>query len=116
MANQVTVLSVTSAIGGEFNVSVVFWYPVTAGQECPNPGATSAYKNAPGAVLTALQAGQLIEESRSYIVPSSYSIAQVEAFLLAMYQAKATYIGTKPAVGQFYGFNYDGTSWNAVHG
>lgn len=58
----------------------------------------------------------MVEEMRTYSIPATYTLAQAEAFLLALYNAKVTYRGTQIAVGNFYGFNYDGAAWNNVHG
>ena len=116
MAKQIIVLGVSSQVGGEYSINAVFWYPVEAGKELPAPSITSAYKLASAAEITALQSGSVLEESRNYIVPSSYTIALVETFLLTMYNAKVAYMASKPETGNFYGFNYDGTVWNNVHG
>jgi len=116
MAKQIIVLGVTSNIGGEYSVNVAFWYPVASGEEFPLPGRSSEYKGATLDELTALRVGSVIEEVRGYIVPSSYTVAQVQAFLLTIYQAKVAYINTKPAVGNFYGYNFDGSAWNNIHG
>lgn len=113
MAKQIIVQSVSPQVGGETMVNVVFWFPVASGKEYPRPNAGSVYPGAQAAEITAIQAGSVIEESRSYIIPSNYTKAQAEAFLLAAFNSRQTYLGTRPAVGEFYGVSYDGSAWSS---
>jgi hypothetical protein len=111
MARQIIVLERTPASFGAITVTVVFWLPVTAGQEAPRPGFVSSVKGADEptpAELAALQAGQVYELVSSWRFPDSYSMAQSRAFLEAAYAAA---LADFVPPGQLYGMNWNGTAW-----
>ena len=113
MAKDIIILDVNAGDGGFNTVKCCFWIPN------PNPvprpaGVTSAYANADASEVAAIQAGSVIEEVRSFSFPNTLSQAQVEANLLAMYNARKTWYAAQVPPGKFYGIYHDSvTGWSA---
>lgn len=111
-AKQIVALNLTSTTTGEIDVSVAFWYPVASGNEFAQSSSSSQFSRAVSDENTALSTGRVIEEVNTWRFPSSYTGAQMEAFLQLVYTAKLAARNAVPATGQFYGFFFDGTAWS----
>ena len=115
LSEKAMVLDISQPLGGWLQISYVMWFPVTPGNELAIPGFVSAWKDIGGkdaALLTALQAGQVIERVCTTNFPSSFTAAQIEAFLMAAWNAVGGYLAGLPQPGQFYGTYWDGTVWS----
>lgn len=113
MSRQIIVLERTPPLGGSFNVTAVFWLPVTVGQEAPRPNFISAVKgaDAPDATeIAALQAGTVFEMLTNWQLPATYTLTQARTFLEVAYAAAQSAFSPP---GQFYGMRWDGTAWVA---
>jgi hypothetical protein len=111
-AKQIIALNLAPTTTGEVDVMTAFWYPVTAGNEFPQSASASQFSRSVADENTAISTGRLIEEVNSFRFPSSYTGAQMEAFLQVMYTAKLAARNAVPSAGQFYGFFFDGTAWS----
>lgn len=92
-------------------INAVFWYPI-ASTPVPTVGS-SLWALASVAEVTALQAGTVIEEGRSFQYPTGLSSVSIEAFLLQYWtnrntQIAGTGLGTLVNV-----FNDSITNWSA---
>jgi hypothetical protein len=113
-AKQIITLETNTADGGQISVRVAMWFPVTAGKELPRPDMLkSAWSGASAGEMTALQTGTVVEETRTFNFPNSYTVTQIKAALVAAYATRATYLATLPFQGQYYGIFYDGATWSA---
>jgi hypothetical protein len=114
-SEQVMVLNIIPAAGGWMTVVLAMWFAVTAGNELPIPNFTSAWKDINAkdpALLTALQAGQIVEITDNLRFPANMSATNVEAFLASAWASVNAARNAGPQPGQFYGTYFDGTAWN----
>jgi hypothetical protein len=114
MAKQVIILRVERGPGGDNNVNYLMWLAVAASRETPITGAVSAWAGASTAENTAIAAGQVIEEPYSSQYPTSMTKAQVQAALLAQFNARQAVITARPNPNLFFGVFFDSVSgWSA---
>jgi hypothetical protein len=114
LSERTMILQVGLPQGGWISVHFVMWFPVTAGNELPQPNFISSWSDIGSkdtALLSALRAGSVIEKSYSQDFPAGMSLANVEAFLSAAWTAVNSYLAGVPQPGQFYGTYWDGTAW-----
>lgn len=119
MARKIIVLAQTAIPSGgtttDLDYSVAFWLvpPVSRQPFYANAAATSQVIGALAAEVTAIQAGQVVEQ----IVPVSYSsgtaIAAITADLAARYNAAQALLTANNPWNR-YGTSWDGTTWTQV--
>lgn len=110
---QIIITSTSSQSGGFLVISVVFWFPVTAGDELPQSGRDSSYAGASAAELAALRTGTVIEETKGFTVPASLPGASIKSLLESAYADRKAYLDGLASPGEYYGTSWDGTSWSA---
>jgi hypothetical protein len=114
MAKQIIVLDVSKPNASDINVHWVFWLYPAAGREVPLPNATSLWRGAQPADITALQAGTVVEEPDAVQYPAGSTKVQIEADLVARYNARAAAFAAKQNPNQFYGVFFDSaTGWSS---
>jgi hypothetical protein len=93
----------------------IFWLDVSAARQAAyaNPSATSAYKDATGPEIAALQAGQVLEFSWYREWPPGTGVAAIRAALVNQFNAEQTRLSAQNP-WQFYGTFWDGTAWTAA--
>lgn len=115
MANkEIMALSIGQPQGGFQSISFVMWFPVAAGNAMPQPNFKSAWPDISTkdpALLSALQAGTIIEEATATVLPASLTSAQLQVILQAAWTSRNSYLAGVPPQGQYYGFYFDGTTW-----
>ena len=95
--------------------TVAFWLdvPVARRPFYADATATSAYKQASAAEITAIQTGAVKEQTGDFSFPGALTIANIQALLIAEFTARQL------AVNNFnpwnrYGTNFDGTVWTVA--
>src|SRR6184192_3931291 len=114
LSERTMILDVGLPQGGWITARFVMWFPVTLGNELAQPNFNSVWQDIvtkDNALLTALRAGQYVEKVYAHDFPAGMSLANVEAFLSAAWNAVNNYLTGVPQPGQFYGTYWDGTSW-----
>lgn len=112
MAKQVIILDTNVSDGGLVAVRTAFWVPIAAGQEVAIPSlASSAWRNASGEEIAALQAGTVLEEVRQFIFGRSLGIDDIHKLLQIAYQDRLEYFASIPQRGKFYGAFLDDGTW-----
>jgi len=122
MAKQIVLLDISENQPGIVNIRCVFWLPVTSGY--PSPSFVSSYldiNNTDPAVLTALQAGTILEEVHVFQFPTgsiATSWTTVELIIKAFYDSRKNYregvTSALPDPGSKYKiFNDSVTGWSA---
>lgn len=98
-------------VGNPPSFRFVMWVAVTAGREAfyANAGFESAWKDASGAEVTALRAGQVVERVESFSTDQALGIAAIEAELQTRYASFAADVANNPF--DRYGTFWDGSSW-----
>jgi hypothetical protein len=125
ITKDICLLDIEPSVAGFITIRVVFWIQVTAG--FPNTGATSAYPNIQtdpntSGILTAIQAGTVIEEVYTFQFPQSWVAGEwstaIEPLLLAYLTARKAWRagtqGTIPDPGLKFAILHDSSSgWSA---
>lgn len=122
MAKDIVLLDIQQVIGGIVQIRCVFWFPVT--NAYPAPTATSAYpaiNTTDPAILSAIQAGTVLEETMTLQFPTSTitnNWATVETIILAFYNERKNYragtVAALPDPGLKYKIAHDSvTGWSA---
>ncbi len=115
-ADRIIVLGVDTSEGGWIKVTVVFWFPVAAGEELPLPGVTSGFRGASAAELTALQTGAMAEEVHTVKLANTLTPAQIQGSLSAAWDARKAYRDGQMAAGEHYGATMnDLGTWRKPH-
>jgi hypothetical protein len=114
MAKQIIVQRIEKGPGGDNNVGVVAWFAVAAGREIPIANAVSVWPGASVAENAAIAAGQVIEESYSAQYTLTTTKAQIQADLVAKFNARQAQITARPNPNLFFGVFFDSvTGWSA---
>lgn len=120
MARQIIALEVYQPVPGLQTIKVAFWFPIAAGKEYKKPNFQSAVDaNLAGAAavtgpeLTALQAGQVLEEVQTFTFGVSKTTVEIKAQLVQAYTDRATAVANLPNPIAYYGVNYNGVAWSA---
>jgi hypothetical protein len=117
MARQIVVLETRKGGDGLTSVNGVMWFPiVAAAARLPRAGYVSGLNQLTSPSLTAqeqaaLEDGSVREEPFAVSYPSTVTLAQVKSDLVSRYAARASAIAAEPAIRQFYGLTFDGTTW-----
>lgn len=113
MAKQIIILERLNE-PSDMNFRYALWATVPAARVSAyaNAAATSAFKTASAAELTALQNGAVVERTGLASFTIGTPIATVQAFLLTQFAIFQAQINTANPTGR-YGTFYDGTSWTA---
>lgn len=109
--DRIIVLGSDTQEGGLLRAIVLFWLPVPTGKELPRPGAESSYAGATVAEKEEIRAGRIVEEVRTFLLPTTMTPANMQAFLQAAWTARKDHLDGQPARGEHYGFAFDGASW-----
>lgn len=107
-AKQWIAETIDSSQGGEINIRVEYWFPVSFGNEMPN-GSGSSFSRLTSDETTAINTGRIFVEIDSVQFPNNYTGAQMQAFINQLYTQKLAYRNSTLVIGQFYGFYSDGT-------
>lgn len=114
MAKQIIVQRIEKGPGGDNNIGVVGWFAVAAGREVPIANAVSVWTGASPSENAAIAAGQVIEEAYSAQYPITMTKAQIQADLVAKFNARQAVITARPNPNLFFGTFFDSVSgWSA---
>lgn len=114
MAKQIIVQRIEKGPGGDNNVGVVAWFAVAAGREIPIANAVSIWSGASASENAAIAAGQVIEESYSAQYTLTTTKSQIQADLVAKFNARQAVITARPNPNLFFGVFFDSvTGWSA---
>src|SRR6266436_2233833 len=114
MAKQIIILNTALGPSGDINVVYAFWLTVSAGQQIPNPGMTSAYRGASAAEIASLKTGAIIEEINSAQYPASWTLGQIQTDLQTKYTTRQNAVNAQANPNLYYGAVWDGASWTAA--
>jgi len=121
-ARQIIVLDIQK-IGGDTQVSGVFWLIAPANRVRPSPGAVSALPpvasvptwGITAGELASLQAGATIEQPfTSGLFSAGTSIPNIESGLQALYTAAQAALNNAGPGAKFVGSSWDGTTWTVA--
>ena len=110
MAKQIIVLDRTDT--NTFNVAFWLAVPTTRQPFYANSAATSTYKSASAAELTAIQSGAVVEQVDNFAFIASQTIASIMSFLQTEFTARQLVI-TNANPWNRYGSFFDGATWTA---
>lgn len=97
--------------GGEIDLQVEMWFPVTSGNELPGGSGSSLLTSKLSQdEINAISAGRILVESRLLVFPNNYTGAQMQAYINALYSTIASFRSSTAYAGQFYGYYSDGTA------
>lgn len=114
MARKIIILDQTG-LPSDLRYNVAFWLTVPAARQpfVANAALLSRVKNATAPEITAIQAGQIIEQVFEASYPIGTAIAIITADLIAKYNAAQT-ISDATNPWNRYGTNWDGNVWQQV--
>lgn len=119
MAKEVIVLETNTGDGGFLILRTAFWLAVAPGQEVPlsalGPTPT-VWKGASPEEIAAIQAGQIVEEVRTFIFGQSLGIDDIHKLIQIAYADRVEYLAALPPKGQYYGSYFDGAQWITTKG
>lgn len=110
-AKEWVVLSLSNNIGGEIDVMLEMWFPVTSGAELVNgSGSGLASNKLSGDETQAIAAGRIVVMQKIVPFPTTYSGAQMQSFIDALYTAIFSFRNSTLNSGTYYGYYSDGTA------
>lgn len=110
-AKEWVVLSLSNSFGGEIDVNVEMWFPVTSGNELANGTGSSLVSNKiTSDEVQAIAAGRIFVVQKVIPFPTSYSGAQMQTFVDMLYSAIVSFRNSTLNSGAFYGYYSDGTA------
>lgn len=101
----------------EVNYRIAFWFSITLNAVSQTAGsvwvASGTSAGASAAENSAIQAGTIREEVRSFTFPVGSPVSAIEAILQQAWTKRNGQINGQGA-NQFYGAFFDGTSWGSA--
>lgn len=113
MAKQIIILETIPNDGGRHTIKAAYWFPVAVNRRVPVANLQSAWKDASGPEVTALQDGSVLEEVKTIQVAATATTAQTKAALVLDYNDRKTYLEAQPFRLQHAGVYYDNGAWSA---
>src|SRR4051812_31550718 len=109
------VLPGTGSQGGQIQVRAVLWLPMTGTRMVPSLTNFSSQATAVDQTTEQplLNSGAIREEVITDYLPSSYTTAEVKAWLQRRYADRLAFLLGAPSPRQYYGVSWDGTAWSA---
>lgn len=115
MANkQIIILEVNGTDIGDQSVRYAMWFYPPVANQVPKPGFVSSWRGASATDTTNLQAGTVVEEVRIATFANNMSVPEFKAYLINVYNARASQINSAPNPNAFYGAFFDGATWTGV--
>lgn len=110
-ARQWVALDLYNGNGGELDQNFEMWFPVPSGSELAGASGSSLGSNHITAdESNAIAAGRLFVIRKQVPFPVSYSGAQIQAFIDALYASIFNYRNGTLVTGSYYGYYSDGTA------
>ena len=115
MAAKITILRVRT-FPKDFEIEAALWLPVPTGRESryADSKKNSNFLNISAQDLADLRAGKFFEEVKKFLVPKSWSPAQIKAELESRYSDAAAAFPPSPDEFRFYGASWNGATWTGA--
>jgi hypothetical protein len=114
MAREITILDVTPNDVNDNVARIAFWFYIPVANQVPAPGASSQWRGASASDIAAIQSGAVIEEVRTIVFLQNMTLAEIKAYMVTAYNARAAQITAKVNPNQYYGDFYDGSVWTGI--